>query len=174
MGTRGGKHNKQSITVTRLYMVKWTKISEVCFWFCSMFLFSCLLFWSLVMVPVCVMLPLPSCPLCYWFPSSMCHVLIGCHVHCVMSPLVCSSHVTLLVCNKYPCHCLVPGRVLIVYFLLSSRVESKVESKVESSRVESSQVKSVFGIALWFSLRSHPVDHRYSPLFSWVSLFFWF
>ncbi len=56
-----------------------------------MFLFSCLLFWSLVMV--CVMLPLPSCCLCYWFLCSMCHVLIGCHIHCVMSPLVCSCHV---------------------------------------------------------------------------------
>ncbi len=25
---------------------------------------------------------------CYWFPCSMCHVLISCHVHCVMVPLV--------------------------------------------------------------------------------------
>ncbi len=48
-------------------------ICHACFGVCFMFLFSCLLFWSLVMVPVCVMLPLPSCI----------HA-IGSLVHCVM------------------------------------------------------------------------------------------
>ncbi len=43
------------------------------FGFCFMFMFSCLIFWSIVMVPVCVMLPLPSCI----------HA-IGSLVHCVM------------------------------------------------------------------------------------------
>ncbi len=45
--------------------------------FCVLFLFSCLLFWSLVMVPVCVMLPFPSCLLA-----------IGSSVQCVMFWLV--------------------------------------------------------------------------------------
>ncbi len=38
--------------------------------------------------------------LCYWFPCSLCHVLIGSLVHCVVFSLVCSCHVTLIVCNK--------------------------------------------------------------------------
>ncbi len=59
-----------------IYLYIITTHWKVCFWFCSMFLFSCLLFWSLVIVSVCVMLPLPSCRLCYWFPCSMCSLVV--------------------------------------------------------------------------------------------------
>ncbi len=50
-----------------LTRVKQVCYCHACFGFCSMFMFSCLLFWSLVMVP------LPSCI----------HA-IGSFVHCVM------------------------------------------------------------------------------------------
>ncbi len=73
---------------------------KVCFGFCFMFLFFMYFILKLVMDLICVMIPLPSCRLCYWFLCSMCHVLIGCHVHCVMSSLVCSCHVSLSVCFK--------------------------------------------------------------------------
>ncbi len=86
-----------------------------------------ILFWSLVMVPVCVMLPLPSCI----------HA-IGSLVHCVMfwlvvlvicavSPLVGSCHVTCIVCYKYPLS-------LVVYWYCDT---------LSLSQVCLSQVKSV-------------------------------
>ncbi len=36
---------------------------------------------------VCVMLSLVLISPSYWFLCSMCHVPIGCYVHCVMSPI---------------------------------------------------------------------------------------
>ncbi len=36
----------------------------------------------------------------YWFSCSLCHVLIGCLSHVSCFPLVCSCHVTLIVCYK--------------------------------------------------------------------------
>ncbi len=33
---------------------------------------------------------------CYWFPCSLCHILIGSLVHCVMFSLVDSCHVSSL------------------------------------------------------------------------------
>ncbi len=76
---------------------------NVGFVFCVLFLFSCLLFWSLVMVPVCVMLPFPSCLLaigssvqCVTFWLVMCLVSHW-FVHVMWPSLfVVSSHVVAL------------------------------------------------------------------------------
>ncbi len=137
MGTRGGKHNKQSITVTRLYMVKWTKISVhvrsvfgsvpcSCF---HVFYFEIWLWFLFVS--------------CFPYP----HVLfaIGSLLQCAMFWLVVMfivscSHWFVLV--MWPSLFVISSHVivlfLVVYWLFMSCCW------VESSRVESSRKSSLY------------------------------
>ncbi len=77
----------------------------------------------------------------------MCHVFIGCLGHVSCFPLVCSCLVTLIVGYKSPCHCLVPGHLLM---LLPAVCESSLCHSMSSLfHVESVQVKSsLFGLSL--------------------------
>ncbi len=66
-----------------------------------MFLFSCLLFWSFVAVPVCVMLSFPSCLHAIGSLDQCVMFWLVVLVMCLVSSLVCSCHATLIVCHKF-------------------------------------------------------------------------